>query len=955
MKQLILRLLFVFVAVPVIAQSSVKGVVIDALTTEPLQGVAITVEGAGITTETDATGAFSLSQNLPFGDQILSIVKVGFVSRRLPIIIQEGNLLDLAEITLEVDLAAEQEQVGLISLSDNELNGDDGDLGSFNVSGLLSAGRDVFLSAAAFDWSATFFRPRGLDNANGKVLINGVEMNKQFNGRPQWGNWGGLNDAQRNREFTQGLTANEYSFGGLAGVTNIIMRASQYRKGAGVSYAGANRSYEGRIMANYSTGLLSNGWAFSVMASRRFGNEGFIDGTLYDANSFFVAIEKKINDKHSINLTSFFTPNRRGRSTALTQEIFDLKGRQYNPFWGYQDGEIRNTRTREIEEPVTLLSHYWNVSDKTSINTNIGYQTGTIKNSRIDNNGATLVEIDGQQFFSGGARNPSPDYYQLLPSFFLQDETPSLSDFQNAFLAQQDFINDGQFDWNNLYEGNAILRSQGRNAVYVVQNDVIEDSQLSANIILNTILTENITLNANVSYRGLKSENYAEVEDLLGSTGYLDIDTFTEAESGDASGDIATTKAQSDVRNPNRIVGVGDRYKYNYEIDADVVSGFAQAQFKYNKVDFYLGGTISQTNYQRNGLYENGNFQNIEGQVGSFGNSEKLEFTNGGFKAGLTYKVTGRHLIDVNGGFYSNAPTIRNSFVNARQNNEVVAGLESEKIRSIDASYIFRSPLVKARLTGYYTGFSDGTDIGFYFTEDLGGLGAGEGDAFVQEVVNNIERRNIGAEIGIEAQVLPTLKLKAAASIGQYTFTNNPNLYLRSDDFEGALTFGDGTTQLEDLHVAGGPERAFQLGFEYRDPDFWWIGATTNYFSNAYIDVSNLARSANFATDADGLPFNDYDEGVARDLLRQQQFDDYFLVNIVGGKSWKIKDYFVGFFATINNVLDEQYVTGGFEQSRNATFRNVREDKARENGPVFGPRFFFGNGTTYYVNFYVRF
>jgi len=213
----------------------------------------------------------------------------------------------------------------------------------------------------------------------------------------------------------------------------------------------------------------------------------------------------------------------------------------------------------------------------------------------------------------------------------------------------------------------------------------------------------------------------------------------------------------------------------------------------------------------------------------------------------------------------------------------------------------------------------------------------------------------MGVELGIEAQVLPTLKLKAAASVGQYTFTNNPNLYLRSDDFDGALRFGDGTTNLKDLHVAGGPERAFQLGFEYRDPDFWNIGLTTNYFSNAYIDVSNLARSANFVTDGDGLPINDFDAGVARGLLQQQQFDDYFLVNITGGKSWRVDDYFLGFFATINNVLDQQYVTGGFEQSRNATFRNVRDDQARENGPVFGPRFFFGNGTTYYINFYVRF
>jgi len=453
----------------------------------------------------------------------------------------------------------------------------------------------------------------------------------------------------------------------------------------------------------------------------------------------------------------------------------------------------------------------------------------------------------------------------------------------------------------------------------------------------------------------LKSENFARVEDLLGGTGYLDVDFFADEEgSGAIDEEVAANLAQSDVRNPNRIAREGDRYKYNYEIDANVASAFAQAQFKYNKIDFHIGANISQTNYQRTGLYENGFFQG-GGNNGSFGESDQLDFTNYGVKAGFTYKITGKHLIDANGSYFTKAPGIRNIFSNARQTNATVIGIESEKIQTVDVSYIFRSPIVKARLTGFYSGFRDGSDIGFYFTEDLAGLGIDSGDAFVQEILTNVERRHVGVEMGIEAQVTPTIKLKGAASIGQYTFQNNPNLYLTSVDIDGPLTFGDGTTNLKDVHVAGGPERAYQIGFEYRDPDYWNFGVTSNFFSNAYIDVSNLARSANFSSDFDGNTFNDYDPDVARELLKQEQFDDYMLVNIVGGKSWKINDYFVGFFATVNNVFNQEYKTGGFEQSRLANFRRLREDKSRENGPIFGPRFFFGNGTTYYLNVYVRF
>ncbi|MFP4844401.1 carboxypeptidase regulatory-like domain-containing protein [Winogradskyella sp. PE311] len=965
-KSFLLFLFSIVFSLAAVAQTVVKGSVLDGTTGEPIPDVTITIEETGQTTKTDAKGEFSFTLNVPLGEQVLKVEKVEYVTKRYPIIINEGQTVDISGMTLDFD-SSDKKDLFIISISDDNLNSEDDGL-TDNISGLLQASRDVFLNAAAFDFSATFFRPRGLDNANGKVLINGIEMNKQFTGRPQWGNWGGINDLQRNQEFSMGMSANDYNFGDLAGTNNIIMRASKYREGGRISYASANRSYTGRVMASYSSGLLKGGWSYSVLASRRFGDEGFVDATLYDSNSFVAIVEKQINEKHSLNFTGIYAQNRRGRSTAITEEVFNLKGRTYNPFWGNQDGEARNSRIREIEEPILMLNHYWDISSKVKLNTNVAYQFGEIANTRIDNNGSRLDAINNGQY--GGARNPTPEYYQNLPSFFLDDANPTANDFQLAFAAQQDFVNDGQLDWNELYFANSI----NSYSVYALQSDVINDKQLSVNSILDAELADNIRLNANISYRGLNSENFARIEDLLGGSGYLDIDAFAEQQTGQQS----QGQAQSDLRNPNRVVTEGDRYKYNYEIDSDVISSFVQTQFKYNKVDFYIGANVSQTNYQRNGLYENGFFPgngNVSnfGDVSSFGKSEQLKFTNYGAKAGLTYKLTGKHLIDINASYFTKAPNIRNSFGNARQSNQTVIGLESETIQSVDASYIFRSPIVKARLTGFYSSFQDGTDIGFFFTENSSN--------FVQEVQTNIDRRHIGAELGIEAQVTPTIKLKAAASVGQYTFTNNPDLYYTAADFvdengdNTILTYGDGTTALKDLHVSGGPERAYQIGFEYRDPEFWNIGVTSNFFSNAYVDASALKRSASFAQDVDLLPIdpvtqnliipaggnisgyaiNDYDEDVAKSLLKQEQFDDYMLVNIVGGKSWRIDDYFVGFFATINNVFNKQFRTGGFEQSRRVDYRSQLAEQTNSAGPVFGNRYFYGNGTTYYLNVYVRF
>lgn len=951
MRKFIFTLAVVYISGTILhAQEAViKGRLVDTYSSEVITDVQIHILSSNIVTKTDMKGLFALiGSDFPKGEQILVVSKLNYITQCIPITIQNGATIYLDPIIMDIDLTELESQIGLINLSDSELDGDLG-VSATNVSGLLQASKDTFLNAAAFDFSTTFFRPRGLDNANGKVLINGIEMNKQFNGRPQWGVWGGLNDVQRNRAFTMGLKANDYTFGGLAGTTNMVMRASKYRKSGRVSFAAANRSYKGRIMASYHSGVSKKGWAYSFLVSKRFGNEGFIDGTLYDANSFFASVEKIINENHSLNFTSFYTPNQRGRSTAITQEVKDLRGIRYNPNWGYQNGEFRNSRVRNIREPVFMLNHYWKINKKMNLNTNASYQTGSIGNTRVDNGGTHLIEFNGQEAYLGGGKNPLGNYYQRLPSYFLQDPNPTEGDFQNAYLAGQELVTNGQLDWESLYRANAISVSTGGNSIYAIQEDRIDDTQFTVNTIFYAQIADKILFNANIIYRNLKSENFSELKDLLGGTGFLDVDFFAEGEDGEVTievGDIA----QTDLRNRNRIAKEGDRYKYNYEINSEVLSGFAQTQFKYNRVDFYIGASVSNTNYQRNGLFENGNYPGNE----SFGKGEKQSFTNYGIKAGATYKVTGKHLIDLNLGYLSKAPTIRNTFTNARQNNAITIGLESEKIQNMDIGYIFRSAIVKARITGFYSNFKGGSDLGFYFTENISGLGL-EQDAFIQEVMTNVEKQYIGGELGIEAQVTPTIKLKGAASMGQYTYSNSPNLYITSDDLKGPVSFGNGTTKLKNYHVAGGPERAYQLGIEYRDPKFWWVGLTTNYYSNAYLDINNLARSDNFSSDFDGQPFNNYDPGVAKELLKQEKFDDYFLLNITGGKSWKIKQYYIGFFVSINNALDQEYVTGGFEQGRKSNYRDVKEDKSRENGSVFGPRYFFGTGATYYVNVYVRF
>ena len=670
-------------------------------------------------------------------------------------------------------------------------------------------------------------------------------------------------------------------------------------------------------MANYASGVTKNDWSFAVSSSRRIAQEGYLDGTTYNAWSAFLAIEKKLNDHNSLNLTAFAAPNRRGKSSPNTQEVYDLKGYNYNAYWGDQEGDKRNSRIKEVIEPVVMLSHYYK-KNTTTLNSTIAYQFGHIGNSRLG-------------YFN--APNPDPSYWKYLPSSHLRFEDNL--DYSGAYLAEQNFLNHGQIDWDKIYD----LNDSKQNALYYLYEDRTDDKQISFNSTLNTNLNDETILNIGVSFKSLTSLNYSKMLDLLGSNGFEDLDQYAI---GNAQ--------QNDLNNLNRVVQVGDQFQYNYKINGSSAETFAQIQATKKNVDYFVGVKFKNSIYQREGLFKNGTYSE-----NSFGKGEKQSFSDFSVKAGLTYKITGRHLINVNGAYISNAPNVRTAFSNSRVNNNITPNLTSEKIATGDLSYIFRSPKIQSRITAYYTKFRNAIETSFFFAEGL----LGDQADFVNEIITGVEKRNIGAEFSIEYQATPTVKFYGTGSFGQFTYDNNPHLYLQSESLINEDS-DFGTAYLKDYRVSGTPQRAYAFGFEYRDPAYWWFQVNGSFLSHNYLDISPLLRTDNFYLDSDGVPFLDKETGLqvtqeqVNDLLKQEKFKEAFLLDAVGGKSWKIQNNYLGFFMGINNILGELFKTGGFEQSRKSNYPELKEDMQLDK-PIFGPKYWYGNKTSFYLNLYVRF
>ncbi len=920
--------------------TGITGKVVDSKTQKPLQNVVASIQNTSLTALTNSLGIFTF-KGAPKGSQLVQIKSAGLKDQLLAVEVEEGKMLDLGVIVLEEDITSEQ-QLSLITITENDL-GDDNS-GSESTAGLLQASRDVFQQAAAFNWGQARFRIRGLDNEYGTTMINGVTMNKIYDGRPQWSNWGGLNDATRNQEFTTGLAPSDYTFGGILGTQEINTRASIYRKGSRLSFSGTNTNYSWRTMATHASGMGRNGWAFVVSASGRWAKEGYFEGTDYDAKALFASVEKKFNSHHSLNFTSIYSENSRGKSSPNTEEVRKLAGEKYNSYWGWQDGKKRNSRDKTVDEPILMLNHYWKISDKTNLNSGITHQFGKIGNSRIENQGAD---------------NPDPTYYRNLPSFYTSaynpdDYTDFLGDdpanIAGGIAAASTFLANRQINWNSLYQANEATTQAGLGSAYILYEDRTDDKIWTANSILNSQLADNINMNAGVSFRKLKSHNFANLLDLLGGDYYKDYDNFQ-----------AGSEQQSDLNNPNRNIRLDDgsdtKFAYNYNLLANTIDAFTQFKFSYKKIDFYVAQSFTRTQYQREGLYRNGLYP-----TNSFGKSDKYIYENFGFKGGLTYKITGKQFLAFNAAYMTKAPTLRNLFPNARLNENVVEDLTSENITSGDVSYIIKAPKFKSRITAFYSNIKNATETSFFFGEGIfDDIDNDGGDAFVAETVKGIEKQNIGIELGMEYQITSTIKLSLSGNYGEYTYNNNPNVSLNNDNLASDTNTNPvtefGPAYLKGYRLSGGPQTAASFGIEYRDPKFWWIGANANYLADSYLDVSSLLRTNNFfknPQDLEGLGFPEVTEERAKELLKQEKFDDFYLVNLTGGKSWKIKNTTFGLFATINNVFDVDYRTGGFEQTRNANFREVNQDVS-SGTPSFAPKYFYGYGRTYFLNLYVNF
>ena len=932
MKQA-LYLIFLFVFPTTIAQSVAISGYVGVSEKEPLMGVLVSVDPLNIQTTTDALGYFEFSVAKEFESIEFSLRLEGYKTKTIPIELDHSKVkMDSGFWFLFPELET-IEPLEVFDLQSDDFNDLEDNRSQFL--GALQARRSVFLEAAAFQFSSSFFSARALESHQQEIRINGIRMNTFDNGRAVWSSWGGLNDlTNRVQQTSFGIAPSGSGFGGVLGHTSFDLRPSNFRKGNKISQAFSNASYRFRTMVSHHSGLNSKQWAYSFLVSSRWGNQGYVAGTPYRSFSGALMLEKQWNKNWSSWFTALYTPTTRARNAPLTEEVFRIRGKQYNPYWGMDDGKVRNVREGKTETPILTFTNEWSPSEHIRIRLNTAYQFGLSSNSRLSYTGGS---IQGGAIV-GGARNPDPVYYQNLPSYFLRDSNEP--DFASAYLADQNLRSLGQIDWESIRFSNE--QSSQKDARYFLYEDQKYEKRISSSLSFSWKPSASAQLQTELIFIQSEADYHARPTDLLGAEQLLDVDLY--ATDVDA--------AQNNLRTPNAVVGVGDQFQYAYRMGVqqqEVSSYWLKETGSYS---FYVGGRFNNTQYQRTGFFQNGGFPNE-----SYGKGMPIVFKSWSGKIGGSIALNGRHRIFFNGLFSSLPPSLRNTFSNPREQHRVIPNIEIEQTLFVTSKYHWQASWFDLQLVAYWGLEQNGTQLGFYFADGVGGDEA----FFVQEVLQKVQKNHQGLELGWKATLADVIQLKAAVAIGVHQYGNNPNLSLFTEPtaaseaagFEnGAQDFG--RSQLRGYFLRSGPQQAYSFGVEYSDPAYWRMGVFGNYFAQNYLSPNPLRRTQNFLIDGDGIPFPEYDPAIVAQLLEQERFPSYFLLNATGGKSWKVKQHYFGFFISLQNLLNTTYKTGGFEQGRNANYRTVLEDSSREL-PLFSPKYWWGRGTTFFTSIYYRF
>ncbi|MEM9917608.1 MAG: TonB-dependent receptor [Bacteroidota bacterium] len=922
MKRLFTTLTFLSLSIAMFAQGSVTGTLVDEDTGETLIGASILVKGTDIGTITDFDGNFTLPE-VDGGEKVLIISYTGFATKELAID-PSGNL-DLGSINMSTNVIG-LDQVNVIAsvavdrktpVAVSTIKGDviEAKVGNQEFPEILRSTPSVYVTKAGGGFGDSRINLRGFDQVNIAVMINGIPVNDMENGLVYWSNWAGLSDVTSRMQVQRGLGASKLAVPSVGGSINIITNAAEMNQGGSASVSFGNDGYQKYGIA-YNSGLNEKGWAFSFQGTHTRG-DGYVDGTMFRAWSYFASISKTFNDKHMLSLTTVGAPQWHhqrliaGRFDNLPIRTFvdpddkdnenptTGRGIRFNHTWGTLNGEEFNWRRNFYHKPKVFINHYWTISPKTDLKTSayvsVGRGGGTGPRGRLRTPSSIFDSFGG---FGTGTHN--------------EDGQVRFDDIV-AYNSGKEVT-----DWGT--------KAPNADGLRVVTNDGRDDGsgfirRASMNYhnwygILSTLthkLNSNFNLVAGIDGRYYLGEHYRRVENLLGADAYL-----SRADDNNPQ-NIITETAEAEFGN-----FYNDSYKnsnnvINYWNDGQVgwLGLFTQLEYSTDKLSAFISLSGSNQSFKRVDYF---NYLESDPER----ETDWQNFLGGTIKAGANYNINEQHNVFFNAGFISRQPIFDNVFLNFR--NDVNEDVKNQDIRSFELGYGFRSQYFNAKVNLYSTYWGNRQFSKSFrdFEYEFGG------ETLVVEAAANFENVNqshSGLEIELEVNPTRNLSIRGMASFGNWIFTENFTADL--NDTDNARKIRDITIFAKDLEVGDAAQTTFSLGASYEV-------------------IQGLRVYADYFL-ADRL-FAEYDVNDAQFEMEGAEVVEvpsYSLVDAGISYTLPIGKNNLTFRFNINNVFDEIYIA--------ELDTNILDDPNTEVNELYDNNGIFGFGRTWNAGIKFRF
>ncbi len=822
MKRLLLFASAVGVAcVQAYADVDCRGVIVDE-NGEPMVGVSVIPAGSSVGVTTDIDGKFSIR----VADRVknLKLSYVGYkpmdvkATSSMGTITLEPDTKMLNDVVVSQSIARTRQTPTALSNVDAahiELK-----LGGQEFPEVLKTTPGVWVTKAGGGFGDAKINMRGFQSANVAVLINGVPVNDMEWGGIYWSNWAGLADVTSSMQTQRGLGASILSAPSVGGTINILTKGLDAKKGGSVWY-GMGSDGMNQYGATVSTGLTDNGWAVTVLGSRKWA-DGYVQGTQYNAYNYFINVSKRINDDHQISLTAFGAPqwhNQRSAQDGLTidgwQEMRDYMDGEspyrYNPTYGFdRNGQQRTSNHNHYHKPQISLSHIWQIDPKSSLST------------------TAYVSLSNGGGYSGQGRSVTWEGNSLSYSSWYGASNGNLN---TLFRCP-----DGTFDYAAIQEMNA-ASTTGSNLVMSDSNNSHEWYGLVSNY-KNSILPGKLNITAGIDLRYYVGHHNNKIIDLYDGAYYMD----------DSS--RKNVKAENNIAaaDPNwkyEKLGVGDIVYRDYDGHTAQEGLYAQAEyFGFDKrLTAIVTGSLSNTTYWRvdRFYYDKAHEK-----------SETLNFMAGTIKAGANYNFDRHNNVYFNVGFISRAPFFSGgAFLSSTVSNATNPNAINEKIQSYEVGYAWRSPSFTATVDAYYTRWLDKT------TTRSGDITSGEhaGDRYYFNM-SGVDARHMGIEVNATYEPCNWVSINGMLSLGDWIWDSNATGYFYNQlgqplaNLNGDLASGifapdhaHAVLNQKGVKVGGSAQYTGAIGVTFRPFKGFRIGADWTMNAHNYSDYQISSSS----------------------------------------------------------------------------------------------------------------